>query len=328
MSVKRGSVLYDTRTVHFEVKSDSLDDMGTFVGFANVYGNEDLVGDVVDRGAFTKTIAERPTVKILFNHNPNCPIGLGTLEDSDIGLVLKGRLNLDTQLGREVYSNLRLGILDSLSIGYEVVKKATEAGLRHLKEVKVYEVSVVTFPANPMAQIVGVKAADFYALPAGDVFAIAASRASQLLDELLAAPTAERKAGRVLSSANLSLAEAAINALSALVAAGRPAAPAQEDDAEKAADVLCETCGHADHEGEKCASCDCVATNSKAAGSGPTGDSGPASAGHPGAAADPHTLPTPGTEPGSKAAIEPEILHSWRAQIDTMRQGAKALLHR
>jgi HK97 family phage prohead protease len=135
-----------------------LDDEGRFTGYASVYDVLDLVGDVVERGAYTRTIAERPVVKILFNHNPNLPIGKGRLEDSPRGLLLHGELNLDISTARDVYSNLKKGILDSLSIGYEVVKKGTRAdGARLLKEIRVFEVSLVTFPANPAAQVVNVK---------------------------------------------------------------------------------------------------------------------------------------------------------------------------
>jgi HK97 family phage prohead protease len=135
----------------------SIDERGAFVGFASFYGNEDLDGDVVDRGAFTKTIQERPITKILFNHNPNLPIGKGRLEDSAFGLVLHGQLNLDLPSGRDVYSNLKAGVLDALSIGYDVVKAIREGGARHLKELRLWEVSVVTFPANPSAVVTDVK---------------------------------------------------------------------------------------------------------------------------------------------------------------------------
>jgi HK97 family phage prohead protease len=139
-----------------EVK-DFDDELGTFVGFASVFGNVDLHGDVVEPGAFTKTIQERPTVKILFNHNTNLPIGVGTLENHPHGLIIRARLNLGTQTARDVYSNLKAGVLDALSIGYDVVKSRVEGGVRKLKELKLWEVSVVTIPANPQAQIIGVK---------------------------------------------------------------------------------------------------------------------------------------------------------------------------
>jgi uncharacterized protein len=135
-----------------------LDSEGRFTGYASVYDVVDLVGDVVERGAYTRTIAERPIVKILFNHNANLPIGLGRLEDSARGLLLHGELNLDVSTAREVYSNLKRGVLDALSIGYEVRKSSRRAdGVRVLKDISVFEVSLVTFPANTAALIIDVK---------------------------------------------------------------------------------------------------------------------------------------------------------------------------
>ena len=204
------TLLYNSRPVAFELKEFD-DETGSFVGFASIYGNEDLHGDVVEKGAFTKTIQERPTVKILFNHNTNLPIGVGTLEDTELGLVLRGKLNLGTQIARDVYSNLKAGVLDALSIGYDVVKQKMEGGVRKLKELKLWEVSVVTIPANQLAHIIGVKGAEFAGLPAGDLLALTMSRAGDLTEEV--------KAGRVLSAANLALVKAAHEALAALMAA-------------------------------------------------------------------------------------------------------------
>lgn len=144
----------------FEMKASDFGPDGTFTGLASTYDNEDLQGDVVERGAFTRTIAERPIVKVLFNHDPSKPIGLGTLQDSAAGLILRGTLNLGSETAREVYSNLKMGILDAMSIGYDVVKQVRDGAVRRLKELKLYEVSVVTFPANPSARITSVKAGE------------------------------------------------------------------------------------------------------------------------------------------------------------------------
>jgi HK97 family phage prohead protease len=147
-------------TAPLEVKQ-LTEGTGEFVGYAAFYGNLDHVGDIVERGAFTKTISERPTVKILYQHSPMMPVGLGRLEDSDVGLILRGTLNLDKQLGRDCYSDLKAGIIDSLSIGYEAVKTARAAnGARILKEIRLFEVSLVTFPANELARVLGVKHSD------------------------------------------------------------------------------------------------------------------------------------------------------------------------
>ena len=140
----------------FELKHAA--DAGTFTGLASVYGNKDLGGDVVERGAFTKTLQERGTdVPILWQHDQRNPIGLGTLTDGYDGLTIKGRLDLNTDEGTRAYSGLRAGYLKGLSIGYDVVKQKYDRDARRLTELKLYEVSIVTFPMNESAQIQSVK---------------------------------------------------------------------------------------------------------------------------------------------------------------------------
>jgi HK97 family phage prohead protease len=142
----------------FALEVKDLSDAGVFVGLASVYGNVDLQGDIVDAGAFTKSISERgANVPILWQHDPTDPIGIGSLSDSPDGLVIKGQIDLDTPQGARAYSALKKGYVKGLSIGYDVVKQKFEKGNRHLAELKLYEVSTVTFPANEAALVVGVK---------------------------------------------------------------------------------------------------------------------------------------------------------------------------
>lgn len=134
---------------------------GTFEGYASTYNNIDLEGDTFASGAFDKFLNKTTTIKLLFNHDYNKPVGLGKLENTDKGLRLKGSLNLQTQTGRDLYSNMQFGIVDSMSVGayihkYEIdyeddkkIFKITEASLA--------EVSLVTSPANEEAKITAVK---------------------------------------------------------------------------------------------------------------------------------------------------------------------------
>jgi HK97 family phage prohead protease len=136
--------------------------MGTFIGYASVYGNVDQQGDIVEKGAFTRTLQHKENqVVVLYQHDPNKPLGLGYLEDSEQGLIIKGELNLDVQLAKETYALLKQGALKGLSIGYEVVKfdntYRNKNKIRLLKELKLWEVSLVTFPANPLSNVTSVK---------------------------------------------------------------------------------------------------------------------------------------------------------------------------
>ena len=137
-----------------------LEDSGEFVGLASTYGNVDLGGDVIERGAFTKTISERgDEVVILDHHDSRRSIGLGRVEDSDEGLIVRGKLELDLPEASSAHKRLKARLMKGLSIGYRVPrgKIRFEDGVRYLKEVILDEISLVTFPMNPRAQLLSVK---------------------------------------------------------------------------------------------------------------------------------------------------------------------------
>lgn len=144
------------KQIRFDVKS--LNDNGTFTGFAAVYGNVDQGNDVIDPGAFKTTLAARGgRVPLLYQHNPREPIGIGNLTDSEKGLVIEGKLVLSVPRAKEAYDLLKEEVLRGLSIGYEVVQEKMVGGVRYLKEIKLFEVSLVTFPMNELALVTGVK---------------------------------------------------------------------------------------------------------------------------------------------------------------------------
>lgn len=151
----------------------------------------DSGGDIIEPGAFTKTIAEGwERVKILALHN-DCwlPIGrpLELREDSN-GLFIKAKIS-DTSMGRDVKVLLKDGVLTELSIGYDpVVFEYDEAGIRHLREVKLWETSLVTWAMNDRAVVTDYKDT---AEPVERAKAMAEEAASDL------------KAGRKISSARL-----------------------------------------------------------------------------------------------------------------------------
>lgn len=148
---------YETIDFPFEVKS--LNDVGELEGYAAVFGNEDKGGDIIEPGAFTKTIQENAAgVPILYQHDVFEPIGLSTkLEEDRHGLLVKGQLNMDVQRARETRSLLNQGAMKGLSIGYKTVKQARVGGVRRLKELGLKEFSPVTFPMNELA-VASVKA--------------------------------------------------------------------------------------------------------------------------------------------------------------------------
>lgn len=149
-----------------DLKFSQLDvaaEQGTFSGYLSVFGNLDLGGDVVEPGAFKRTLnsleAGGRKLPILWQHNTEQPIGVfaKAVEDTQ-GLYVEGQLNLEVQQGREAYALLKQGALTGMSIGYKAIKDAWEGGVRKLLEIKLYEGSLVTFPMNEAARVSGVKA--------------------------------------------------------------------------------------------------------------------------------------------------------------------------
>lgn len=146
----------------FKFSMKAIKEDGSFSGHAAVFGNEDLGGDVIEPGAFKKTLSERTDFPILFNHNYyDMPIGVNVNASEDSkGLYVEGQLAMDVQKAKEVRSLMQMGALKGLSIGYDPVVvdySKIDEGIRILREIKLWEYSVVTFPMNPEAQISQVK---------------------------------------------------------------------------------------------------------------------------------------------------------------------------
>ena len=150
-----------TMTFAAEVKAVSDGEgVGKITGYGSVFGNVDSYGDVVERGAFTRSLKERGLPVMLWQHNQDEPIGVWTKATEDEhGLLLEGEINLKVQRGIEAYELAKQGAFKGLSIGYYTVGSNTDKdGLRHLTDLDLFEVSAVTFPANRAANITGVKA--------------------------------------------------------------------------------------------------------------------------------------------------------------------------
>lgn len=153
---------------------DGADAM-TFSGYGSTFGNLDAYGDVMQPGAFARTLREAKGSgdwpALLLQHGgwgmgaeDMTPIGVWTaLEEDDKGLRVEGKL-ADTPRGREAYTLLKMAprpAITGLSIGY-IARKFTarskpEEPRRRLEDVDLLEVSLVTFPANRQARVTDVK---------------------------------------------------------------------------------------------------------------------------------------------------------------------------
>jgi HK97 family phage prohead protease len=97
---------------------------------------------------------------MLWQHNPDEPVGVWTeMAEDETGLVVKGKL-LSTGRGPQAYEALKEGALSGLSIGFVTRKSQIddESGVRTLTDVDLWEVSLVTFPANDPARVTSVRA--------------------------------------------------------------------------------------------------------------------------------------------------------------------------
>ena len=140
-----------------ELKVDGDGTQGVFKGYASVFGTRDLQDDVVERGAFKRTLDQKKgRFPILFQHDPMQPIGkiVEAREDAK-GLKITGQLALGVRRASETLELLKSKVIAGLSIGYRAVvhEMDNDAGVRHLREIELFEISPVVFPANPHALI-------------------------------------------------------------------------------------------------------------------------------------------------------------------------------
>jgi HK97 family phage prohead protease len=144
---------------HFNLQIKAIAADGSFEGVLAVYDNVDLGGDSILPGAFTKTMKDHGNeVPLLWQHDTEEPIGQLTLTDSPEALLVKGQLLMDLPMAQKAYLLLKAKIIKGMSIGYDTIKKDIEGGVRKLKEIRLWEGSIVTFPMNPLAMVTAIKA--------------------------------------------------------------------------------------------------------------------------------------------------------------------------
>lgn len=162
------------------------EEAGVFSGYLSTFGNTDKGDDVICKGAFTKTIAESKAwasehkkdviLPILFMHDRNYPLGGFTdLSEDEHGLFVKGFLDISTNdhgipnnvEATKSYSGMKRRYTDELSVGFFTIKKDYKDGIRYLREIALFEGSVVVsnMAMNPQALITSVKSEQEEATP-------------------------------------------------------------------------------------------------------------------------------------------------------------------
>lgn len=151
----------------FKIKAMD-DETGEFEGYGSTFGGDpDSYGDVIVKGAYTKTLeqhkAKGTMPKMFWQHDPREVVGKWLdAEEDDTGLLMRGKLNMNVQRGREAHALMKDEAIDGLSIGFSIddyEKDENDKGIWYLKELTLYEVSVVSIGANENATVSSVKAA-------------------------------------------------------------------------------------------------------------------------------------------------------------------------
>ena len=134
------------------------DDFVHIEGLASTFGNIDRDGDIIAKGAFTNTLTKRMP-ELLNQHRMDQPVGvIDSAFEVEEGLRIKARMPKGNSMVMDMLPLLKMGALGDFSIGFNVVEAdTTPDGVRTIKEIDLWEVSIVTIPANPEARITGVK---------------------------------------------------------------------------------------------------------------------------------------------------------------------------
>lgn len=145
--------------IHTPLEIKNLDASGEFEGYASVFDVKDFDGDIIKKGAFESSIQSRKMPKMLWQHKHTELIGKFTeMFEDDRGLIVKGRLIMDVQKGREAYALMKEGVLDGMSVGFNITEsKPLNSKGREITKLDLWEISLVTWGANPEALIHNVK---------------------------------------------------------------------------------------------------------------------------------------------------------------------------
>ena len=151
------TIIYKSTQIGELVDADAA--AGVVKGYGSVFGNVDSDGDVINKGAYKKTIQENSQrIKYLYQHDMDKPLGkMVHLEEDDKGLMFEAQIP-KTQLGKDVVELMKAGVITENSVGILPIQKEMGSdGYRHINEVKLFEISAVTLAANDQAMIMDVK---------------------------------------------------------------------------------------------------------------------------------------------------------------------------
>ena len=144
--------------------SYQVQEEGVIEGYASVFGGVDSYGDTIEPNAYDNVISEGQKPLMFYQHD-RWGVPIGKWEELSVdskGLKVKGRLNLELKEAQDVYSALKFGSLDGMSIGFRLRDRDYEYDdndVCHIKNIsELLEISIVNFPADKSARVMVVKA--------------------------------------------------------------------------------------------------------------------------------------------------------------------------
>ncbi len=136
-----------------------INNLGKFCGYASVFNIKDSYQDIILPSAFKNSLKSKnikTDIKMLWQHAQDKPIGyFDVIKEDSIGLYVEGQILLDIRQGLEAYNLIKNKSVTGLSIGYSVKNAEYDPkdNTRIIKEIELFEISVVTFPANQYSNI-------------------------------------------------------------------------------------------------------------------------------------------------------------------------------
>lgn len=160
---------FQVKSFDAEVK-DIDTKQGVVTGYFASFGNVDSDGDVIQKGAFAKSIAEngpqseQPRIMHLWQHDAQKPLGRPhVLKEDDHGLYFESKI-ADTSWGADALKLYEAGVINEHSIGFQTLRSKSDHidgdEVNVIKEVKLYEGSSVTWGANENTPTTGMKGMD------------------------------------------------------------------------------------------------------------------------------------------------------------------------
>lgn len=150
-----------------QISIESGSNKGDISGYASVFSYVDSHGDTIQKGAFQESIQRHrcgESIKLLWQHDQSQPIGYITdIYEDEYGLFINAKLLLDEiNKAKEVYALIKTNSVNSLSIGFKVLNSFLDhqKSCRVITDLNLWEVSLVTFPANNKAKITHIKSQD------------------------------------------------------------------------------------------------------------------------------------------------------------------------